>query len=94
MVSRTEQAVQLGDQVKDTITGLKGIVIGLCDYLYGCRRLVIQPSIDKDGQYVESIWVDEPQVKVLRRAVVQASASQRKDRPAGPRNESRIRNVR
>ena len=88
------QIVHLGDSVRDTVTGLKGVVIGVCEYLYGCRRVIVQPPIDKAGKYVEAIWIDEPQVRVLVSAAVKASAKQRKLQPAGPRDEQRIRNAR
>ena len=88
------QIVHLGDAVRDTVTGLKGIVVGVAEYLYGCRRLVVQPPVDKDGKYVEAVWVDEPQVKVLVTPRVMAIPKQRKQRPAGPRDEHRIRNAR
>ena len=88
------QIVHLGDAVEDTVTGLRGIVIGVVEYLYGCRRLVVQPLVDKDGKYVEAVYVDEPQVVVLQQVKVKASAKQRKLQPAGPRDEQRIRNAR
>ena len=88
------QIVHLGDNVRDTVTGLRGIVIGVVEYLYGCRRLVVQPLVDKDGKYVEAVYVDEPQVVVLQQVKVKASAKQRKQRPSGPRDEQRIRNAR
>ena len=88
------QIVHLGDAVEDTVTGLRGIVIGVVEYLYGCRRLVVQPLVDKDGKYVEAVYVDEPQVVVLRQVKVKVSAKQLKTRPAGPRDEQRIRNAR
>jgi hypothetical protein len=31
--------VNLGDKVKDRITGLEGIAIGVTTWLYGCRRV-------------------------------------------------------
>ena len=88
------QIVHLGDSVRDTVTGLKGIVTGVAEYLYGCRRLVVQPPVDREGKYSDAIWVDEPQCVVLQPLKVKASAKQRKLQPAGPRDEQRIRNAR
>ena len=88
------QIVHLGDAVRDIVTGFKGTVIGVAEYLYGCRRLIVQPPVDKDGKYVEAVWVDEPQVKVLVSATVKPKAKQLKEQPAGPRDEQRIRNAR
>lgn len=65
----TKQA-NLGDIAKDTITGFKGIVIGITKWLHGCRRITIQPQTLKDGKPVDSVSFDEPQVQVLKSAKV------------------------
>lgn len=83
-----------GDRVRDVITGLEGVVVGTTDYLYGCRRLVVQPPVDKDGKHVDPVWVDEPQVEVIKEGVVRAESKQVAKAPAGPRDEDRIRNAR
>ena len=90
------QVVHLGDAVRDRVTGLKGVVIGVAEYLYGCRRLIVQPAVDKDGKYVDAVYVDEPQVVVVGscRDAVKPKAKQLKKHPAGPRDEQRIRNAR
>lgn len=58
-----EQIIELGQQVSDNVTGIKGVATGRAVYLNGCSRILIQPK-SKDG-VVEpaSVWVDEKQVK-------------------------------
>lgn len=59
--------IQLGDKVKDTITGFTGIVIGRTTWLHGCDRLVVQPEgLTKDGKIFENSSFDEPQLVVLK----------------------------
>lgn len=70
MNERLADVINLGDRVKDTITGIKGIVIGKTDWLYGCRRIVIQPEEAKDGKPAESFSVDEPQVVLVKAGVI------------------------
>ena len=62
--------VELGDRVKDKITGLKGIAVGVTNYLYGCRRISVQPEQGKDGKPAEWFTVDEPQTEVIKKGVV------------------------
>jgi len=62
--------IELGDKVKDRITGLVGIATGVTKWLYGCTRFAIQPQEIKDGKPAELWWVDEPQVEVLEAGVV------------------------
>jgi len=62
--------IELGDRVKDRISGLKGIVTGITDWLYGCRRISVQPEEAKDGKPIETFCVDEPQVEVLQKGII------------------------
>jgi hypothetical protein len=42
--------VQLGDRVRDRMTGFSGIAIAITEWLYNCRRITVQPTeLDKDG---------------------------------------------
>ena len=65
--------VELGDRVKDRITGLAGIAVGKTDWLFGCRRIVIQPEEAKEGKPAEMFHADEPQLVVLLKHAVIAA---------------------
>jgi len=64
-------SVKLGDYAKDSISGFEGIVYGLAEYLYGCRRVGLKPkNVGKDGKPIQDEWFDEGQIvgiKVDRR---------------------------
>jgi len=53
---------ELGDQVKDSVSGFKGIAIGITLFLHGCTRVGVQPRITKDGKLPSAEWFDEPQL--------------------------------
>jgi hypothetical protein len=55
---------QLGQEVTDTITGFKGIVVGRVEYITGCHQLLVQPPMKSDGDFVESRWFDEDRTAV------------------------------
>ena len=74
--------INLGDEVKDTITGYRGIAIARHTYLQGCDRISIQPPIDKEGKMPESLTFDEPQLEVVKAAKIKRTAP-KKD-PGGP----------
>ena len=67
------EKIELGDRVEDVITGLRGIVVGVTDWLYGCRRLVIQPQQFKDGKPAETLGVDIGQVELITKAACVAA---------------------
>ena len=52
--------LKLGDKVKDSITGFKGVVIARAEYLNGCITLKVQPpKLKEDGSPIEADWFDE-----------------------------------
>jgi len=73
-------SVDLGDKVRDTITGYTGVVIGITFWLNGCARIMIQGDRLKDGLPTESQCIDEVQLKVLKPRKVARGPSE----PGGP----------
>lgn len=51
--------IELGQEVTDSVTGLRGYVIGRTMWLTGCATVGIQSRVDKDGKVPEIEWVDE-----------------------------------
>lgn len=65
--------IMLGDEVQCKITKFKGIVYGISTYLAGCRHIAVKTqTLDKDGKIQDAIWIDEPQLIVLKRAKIEA----------------------
>lgn len=76
--------VNLGSEVKDMITGMKGIAIGRTEWLYGCARVGIQPKgVTKEGKAKETVWFDEQGIKVLKegKPIVQITNSAKSGGP-------------
>ena len=66
--------INLGDEVKDTVTGFKGIATGVSEFLHGCRRICVTPKMNKDGTLGEAQWFDEPQIAVVKAKVILAGS--------------------
>ena len=78
--------IELGDRVKDKVTGFKGIVTGITSWLNGCRRIGIQPEkLMTTGKPVEAEWFDEQQVLVIKK-----SAHSEKQKRGGPMPDPRF----
>jgi hypothetical protein len=75
MVKKKE--AYLGDQVRDDISGLVGIVEGMNTWLNGCVRMGIRPKIKK-GEVAnsETQWVDSHQVSVVKACVIKPAKLQ------------------
>jgi hypothetical protein len=84
--------VKLGSLVKDRISGLEGIVIGRCTWLYGCVRVTVQPQEHKDGKPAEAFCIDEAQAEVLKDGAVTGFEEEPAPAPparrAGPRADA------
>ena len=65
--------IELGDKVKNILTGFEGIVTGQAIYLHGCSQSLVVPKISKDGEFRRSHWFDDPHLKVVKKAVVKTT---------------------
>jgi hypothetical protein len=58
--------IKLGMEVQDIISGWTGICTCVTDWLYGCRRIGIQPQgLDKDGRKQETEFFDVSGVIII-----------------------------
>lgn len=65
----------LGDKVKDVITGFTGIVIAKTKYINGCSRCGVQSTeLGKDGLPTESIGFDDPQLRIIAKKKVKETS--------------------
>lgn len=58
--------IQLGDEVKHPITGVKGIVVSITEYVSGCKRMSVQQKVKKDGTLPDGLSFDEPELEVTK----------------------------
>lgn len=56
--------IKLGQEVRDVVCGLQGIVTGIAVALHGNTRVSIQPPM-LDGKVSEPEWVDDVGVEVV-----------------------------
>ena len=82
------ESIRLGQTVEDPISGVVGVVVGITEWLYGCRRLSVQrKGVDKDFKPHELFNVDEPQVRIVpAKKRVNIVKPQANTPPAGPRD--------
>lgn len=62
----------LGDEVKDAISGFQGIVTARIDYITGCARYIVQPqTLGKEGEPHKSSTFDENTLELVQAGKVQ-----------------------
>src|SRR3546814_1776690 len=59
--------IQLGQKVKDKITGFTGIVTGYVTYITGCNQALFAPQVGQDGAIKDACWFDEQRLVVDRK---------------------------
>ena len=55
----------LGDKVKDKITGFKGTITSRTEFLNGCIQYGVQGNLDKEGKIPEPMGIDEQSLELL-----------------------------
>ena len=58
--------IQLGDRVKDSISGFMGIAQGHALYRFGCAQFLVTPDkLKEDGSTLDSAWFDEQRIVLV-----------------------------
>lgn len=65
----TTKEIQLGNEVQDIVSGIKGIAVARHEFLNGCIRFSIQQKADKEGKMPDEKWLDVGQLKVVGKGV-------------------------
>lgn len=80
--------VQLGDRVREMISGFEGVVTGLCQYLTGCEQALVNPGkIKEDGELVKNNWFDVDRLQLLEAGAIKiAVTAPGPDTPAPNKN--------
>lgn len=60
----------LGDEVKCSVTGFRGVVTSVTEYLNGCVQCGVQAPLGKDGKWGENYAIDESQLVLVKAAKV------------------------
>jgi len=67
--------ILLGDTVRDVYTGFVGTALARTDWLYGCTRIMVEPTeLTKEGAPYASVEFDEQRLVVVKRNPFRNSA--------------------
>lgn len=91
-MEQTTFRFELGDKVKDRITGMTGIVTTRSEHLFGCERYWVEPQELKDGKPVDGRWFDQDSMELVEAGVIQRTLT--RVVAAAPHQEERERLLR
>lgn len=60
----------LGDEIKDKITGFHGIIIARTQWIHNCNTYGIRSRELKDNIPLDTQFFDEPQLEIVKEKVV------------------------
>ena len=85
--------IKLGQEVKDKVTGFKGIVTVRAEHLFGCIRIGVKPQgFDKDGRIQDHEFFDEASLEGSSEGIFPTQPiPETKKPPGGPDREGRHR---
>ena len=61
-----EEIMDLGDKVRDKITGFTGIATAVTLYLHKCPLVEVTAKELSEGKLI-TLWFDEPQLEIINR---------------------------
>lgn len=64
-MSSSQVRIQLGWEVKDIVTGFRGIVTARVEYINGCVQLCVTPSVGQDGKMQDGVYLDQQRLRVV-----------------------------
>ncbi len=64
------ELIQVGDKVKDKITGFTGIATSMAVYLNGCVQFCVAPPIDSNGKSADREYIDHEYLEIIEKQVV------------------------
>lgn len=65
--------VELGDEVLEKVTLLRGVVVCVSLSLSGCRQVAIQPRGAKEGKPSDCQWFDDSRCEIKKKGAVAVS---------------------
>jgi hypothetical protein len=85
------KTIELGDLVRDKVTGFSGVVTAKTQFLSGCDRVSVQPTELKEGAVRSYETFDVLQLEILEKSKVVIEQRVVEDRTGGPRPDMNIR---
>lgn len=66
--------VNLGDKVRDRVSGVTGIATAQVRYLNGCVQFGVNAQVGADGKVPEAVFIDHAQLEVVEAGAVEVEA--------------------
>lgn len=62
-----ECAIELGDLVRDRISGLEGVVTGIAVYIFESPSVRVQPEECEGGKIIDPTWIPPKRLVIVKK---------------------------
>lgn len=70
-------ALELGDHIKDKISGFEGVVTSISEYIAGCKRIGVTPmELKSDGTPIDIQSFDEPNLEIVKKGILKSEVEE------------------
>ena len=77
--------IELGDLVRDRITGFEGVVECISEWLNSCRRITVTPTkLDENGNPISNRTFDAPQLEIVEAGYFDKPKIKKGEKTGGP----------
>lgn len=95
MLKPTDFVFELGQEVRDVVTGYTGIVRGRAQYLTGCNTYAVQTrKLSDAGKPADWLWFDENVLESTQGTGVTLNVTATDNRRGGPQSSDQVGRVR
>lgn len=75
---------ELGERLKDTVSGFTGIATSKVTFLNGCVRYALEPPVGKDGKTIDGQYFDSQQLEKVDSGLLKQVTKKRTNTGGSP----------
>jgi len=80
--------IELGDAVRDKVSGFKGIATSKTEFLNGCIQYDVIPKVGKDNKIPEGVAIDENSLEIIKKKSKPRAKKEKEESNGGPNHSS------
>ena len=62
--------IELGNKVRDKVTGFEGIAIAKIEYINGCIQFCVKPKVKEDGKMPDGEYIDVDDLEIVYKGII------------------------
>lgn len=76
--------IELGDKIRDKVSGMIGVATEKREYLNGCIQFAVSPKVKSDATELPGWCIDEGQLEIVKKGFIKPKKKAIKKNSGGP----------